>query len=70
MVGNAGVEGVQQRLNSMRNFVQQQINTLTAKQVSAVLCYPGSATPACTANANSQQQSQSMLYHTWTSSNE
>ena len=29
----AGVDSLSQRLSSMRSFVQQQINTLTAKQV-------------------------------------
>lgn len=28
----AGVDGLSQRLSNMRQFVQQQINTLTAKQ--------------------------------------
>ena len=34
MCGCAGVDSLSQRLSSMRNFVQQQITTLTAKQVS------------------------------------
>ena len=32
-VSFAGVEGLSQRLANMRSFVQQQITTLTAKQV-------------------------------------
>ena len=34
MCGYVGVDSLSQRLSSMRNFVQQQITTLTAKQVS------------------------------------
>ena len=34
----AGVDGLSQRLSNMRQFVQQQINTLTAKQVHLKPC--------------------------------
>ena len=37
----AGVDGLSQRLSNMRQFVQQQINALTAKQVAQQL-------PICT----------------------